>query len=146
MHQVLFLCTGNYYRSRFAEVLFNHLAAHARLPWTAASRGLRVRPESGNVGPLSLHAAAGLTARGIPLPGERMPLQVTTHDLTAADLIIALKQAEHLPLMQNLFPDFVSRARYWHVHDLDAALPPEALAELQTLVEALIAELSPSAR
>jgi protein-tyrosine phosphatase len=23
---MLFLCTGNYYRSRFAELLFNHLA------------------------------------------------------------------------------------------------------------------------
>ena len=25
-HGVLFLCTGNYYRSRFAEILFNHAA------------------------------------------------------------------------------------------------------------------------
>ena len=28
MPTVLFLCTGNYYRSRFAEILFNHLAWH----------------------------------------------------------------------------------------------------------------------
>ncbi|MGM4967020.1 hypothetical protein AB7714_26215 [Tardiphaga sp. 1201_B9_N1_1] len=28
---VLFLCTGNYYRSRYAEELFNHLARRAGL-------------------------------------------------------------------------------------------------------------------
>src|SRR5438132_811728 len=33
---VLFLCTGNYYRSRFAEVLFNSVAGKMGLPWRAA--------------------------------------------------------------------------------------------------------------
>jgi protein-tyrosine-phosphatase len=37
---VLFLCTGNYYRSRFAEELFNYEAERASLPWIAQSRGL----------------------------------------------------------------------------------------------------------
>ena len=37
---VLFLCTGNYYRSRFAEELFNHQAERADLDWIAQSRGL----------------------------------------------------------------------------------------------------------
>jgi protein-tyrosine phosphatase len=37
---VLFLCTANYYRSRFAEFYFNSIAAAAGLPWQAESRGL----------------------------------------------------------------------------------------------------------
>ena len=37
---VLFLCTGNYYRSRFAEMLFNHLAVESQLNWKADSRGI----------------------------------------------------------------------------------------------------------
>jgi len=35
---VLFLCTGNYYRSRFAEILFNAVAAKEGLGWRADSR------------------------------------------------------------------------------------------------------------
>lgn len=35
---VLFLCTGNYYRSRFAEIYFNALAAQRGSPWRADSR------------------------------------------------------------------------------------------------------------
>ena len=34
---VLFLCTGNYYRSRFAEILFNSVASKLGLPWQASS-------------------------------------------------------------------------------------------------------------
>ena len=30
---VLFLCTGNYYRSRFAEIIFNSVAGKMGLPW-----------------------------------------------------------------------------------------------------------------
>ena len=37
---VLFLCTCNYYRSRFAEIVFNHKARKAGLDWQATSRGL----------------------------------------------------------------------------------------------------------
>lgn len=39
MKTVLFLCTGNYYRSRFAEYLFNHLAEQQTLEWRAESLG-----------------------------------------------------------------------------------------------------------
>ena len=40
MKTVLFLCTGNYYRSRFAEILFNWHATQQELNWRADSRGL----------------------------------------------------------------------------------------------------------
>ena len=45
---VLFLCTGNYYRSRFAEVLFNSVAGKMGLPWRASSRGLALEGGAGN--------------------------------------------------------------------------------------------------
>jgi protein-tyrosine phosphatase len=52
MHTLLFLCSGNYYRSRFAEHLFNAIADRDQLPWRADSRGLVVG-RAGNVGPIS---------------------------------------------------------------------------------------------
>jgi hypothetical protein len=42
---VLFLCTGNYYRSRFAEVLFNSVAERMELPWKALSKVLALERE-----------------------------------------------------------------------------------------------------
>jgi hypothetical protein len=44
MNRILFLCTGNYYRSRFAEILFNWHARQRGLRWTADSRGLALDP------------------------------------------------------------------------------------------------------
>ena len=142
MKQILFLCTGNYYRSRFAEVLFNHLSTAADLAWHADSSGLRVQADGVvNHGPISHYAVEGLTTRSVPLPkSHRFPRQVTETELAASQLVIALKEAEHRPLMEKLHPDFSPRVRYWHVHDLDAAVPADALAELETLIRALIAE------
>jgi Low molecular weight phosphotyrosine protein phosphatase len=47
---ILFLCTGNSYRSRFAEVLFNSVAGKMGLPWQASSRGLALERGVNNVG------------------------------------------------------------------------------------------------
>lgn len=58
MKSVLFLCTGNYYRSRFAEIYFNWHAPQQGLLWKAVSRGLGLDPC--NLGPLSLHTVLRL--------------------------------------------------------------------------------------
>src|SRR5262245_58634771 len=57
-------CTGNYYRSRNAELLFNALASMVRLSWPADSRGLDLSAGKGNVGPLSSYVADRLSRRG----------------------------------------------------------------------------------
>lgn len=51
---VLFLCTGNYYRSRYAEILFNSVAGRMGLPWRASSRGLALERGVNNVGPMAV--------------------------------------------------------------------------------------------
>jgi protein-tyrosine phosphatase len=53
MKALLFICTGNYYRSRFAELYFRHLATKHELNWHVYSRGLE--PDQANEGMLSRH-------------------------------------------------------------------------------------------
>jgi protein-tyrosine phosphatase len=140
---VLFLCTGNYYRSRHAEVVFDHHAKAAGLPWRAASRGLALEFGVNNVGPMSRATAARLAALGIPHePYVRLPLAVAEDDLKTAHLVVALKEAEHRPLMTERFPGWVERVEYWAVHDLDAATPEQALPEIEDLVRGLVARLA----
>jgi translation initiation factor 1 len=121
---VLFLCTGNYYRSRFAEVLFNSVAGKMGLPWQASSRGLALERGVNNVGPMAVAAVKALEALGVRAGDAitRMPAQVTADDLEGAALIVALKQAEHLPLLQERFPAWAEQVEYWHVEDAPAVL------------------------
>jgi low molecular weight protein-tyrosine phosphatase len=141
MKTVLFLCTGNYYRSRLAEFYFNHLAKEQNSDWQATSRGLRIT--GSNVGPLSAHTRAWLAENGIdPAEPHRMPIPVQEADFWAADHIVAVKQAEHRAMMLEMFPHWADRIEYWHVHDLDAALPDQAIPELVSLVDELFRRLT----
>jgi protein-tyrosine phosphatase len=140
--QILFLCTGNYYRSRFAEAVFNHLAEQAGLDYIAASRALAIELGIFNIGPISKHTRRALEQRGIPLPDPvPQPRQCDEADLESAHLVIALKEAEHRPYLTERYPAWPNRVRYWHVHDLDAAGPEEALREIEENVVALVESL-----
>jgi protein-tyrosine phosphatase len=137
---LLFLCSGNFYRSRFAELYFNHHAALQDLPWRAESRGFRLNAK--NVGPISEHATFGLQKRGIPLAEPaRMPLVATQEDLSRCQLVVALKEAEHRPMMRQYFKDWVDRVEYWRIHDLDCSQPHSALADLEHELRRLLARL-----
>jgi protein-tyrosine phosphatase len=140
---ILFLCTGNFYRSRFAEVLFNAVAAQAALAWRAESRGLAVEVGWANVGPMSRSAVERLDRLGIRSDCcLRFPLAVAEDDLRGADLVVALKEAEHRPLLERKHPSWSDRVEYWHVHDLDCAPAEQALAVLEREVRAVAARLA----
>jgi protein-tyrosine phosphatase len=95
-----------------------------------------------NPGPISRHTVEALTGRGIPIPKDcRLPQQACEADFEAADLVIAVKELEHRPLVEARFPRFAGKVRYWHVHDLDMAKPAEATAELEQLVRELVETL-----
>ena len=145
--QILFLCTGNYYRSRFAELLFNHTAATLDLQWQAASRGIAITLGMKNIGPISPYALQGLRDRRIPIPGQIFsPVQVQEHELRRADRIIALYELEHCPLLQQHFPGWEQRVEFWHVPDVHLVAAITALATIEKNVQALIEELPATER
>lgn len=132
-NRVLFICTGNYYRSRFAEALFNHHALRRRLGWSAFSRGLAVQPQPHELSPLSRRALDDLgvdAGKHTPSP----PTSLSRTDLEASRVVVALKEAEHRYRMGEQFPDWESRIHYWNVHDLDAAGPETTLPEIERRV------------
>jgi len=120
---VLFLCSGNFYRSRLSEILFNHYVRDAEINWDADSRGLleRVRHQG-----LSPSAVRYLEARNFEGVEQycRNPQTLILKDLERADLIIALNREEHEPMMKARFGQLPSmmrrqgKLRYWNVYDL----------------------------
>lgn len=139
---VLFLCTGNYYRSRYAEEIFNHLARREGLPWRAFSRGAAEKGSPDNVGPMSRFALEALAAQAIVPDGlVRAPTPCVLADFRDAHLVIALKEAEHRPLIEQRFPEVANSVTYWHVDDIEFAPPSIALPMIDAHVRELIAAL-----
>lgn len=142
VYKLLFLCTGNYYRSRFAELLFNAMAVTHALPWQAFSRGLAIDKGVNNVGSMSPLAINALQVLGSNLVGaERFPLQVEECDFQAADHIIALQEAEHKPYLQERYPAWVNKVEYWHVRDGAPTPAYNPLDEVARDVQRLMAHL-----
>lgn len=129
---VLFVCSGNYYRSRFAEALFNHQAEMRGLRWRAESKGFR--PHLGE-GDLSPHARSALSLRGIPLHRTRpSPSKLEERDFIGADRTIMLKEDEHRPKLEAHFPFWIDQVSYWDIHDIDVEPPSVALPKLEQRV------------
>jgi len=143
MSSVLFLCTGNYYRSRFAEEYFNHEAQRRPLIWRAVSRGLaRDMSTTGNVGTMASDARDALRALGIEAAdGNRYPITVTAADFESHTRIVALSRSEHLPMIQSLFPEFADRVQYLDIEDGHLESVDSALSRLARCIDAMLNEL-----
>jgi len=70
-------------------------------------------------------------------PPIRFPIACTVQDLKRADLVIAMKESEHRPLIRKLGA-WEERVTYWNVHDLDVADFAETTKLIGVLVDELI--------
>lgn len=146
MKRLLFLCTGNYYRSRFAEEYFNHFARLHDLEWHADSKGLAQDIHSiGNPGTMSHYAIEHLKAVGItPRQSNRLPETCRASHLLESDRHIALYRPEHEPLVKKRFPQHLTLLEFWDIADVNEASPRHALGRLAKQLDTLIKELVPS--
>jgi protein-tyrosine phosphatase len=136
---VLFICTGNFYRSRYAEALFNHHAQERGLEWRAFSRGFYPEKAGGNLAP---EVKEWLQERGIEasLTAET-PQELMEADLIEAAWVILLKRAEHLPMLQTSFPHWTDRVDSWEIHDVDVEPPEIAGPKIERKVLNLVGKL-----
>ena len=135
---VMFVCTGNYYRSRFCEIYFN-LLTEGKLP-RADSKGLLAYMKS-NEGMISPHTLHYLESEGLPLGKMKFPEQIEQRHLETGVRVIAMDEEEHRPMMEKDYPEFANSIEYWQVHDIDFTEPVDALPALKNQVELLVKEL-----
>ncbi len=136
MNRLLFLCSGNYYRSRFAEEVFNYKARAISSDWRADSRGLRLN--ANNIGPIAeivLKRLASLEV--IPINAGRNPEAVKKSDLDDSTLVIAMSRQEHYPLMRRMFPKHAEEITYWDVEDTVRMPSDVAFRRIESLVSQL---------
>ena len=137
---VLFLCTGNYYRSRFAEELFNHHARMRGLGWQADSAGLEVEKwRSYNPGTMSVHTIEKLAAMDImPVGRSRPERQFDPVEIDEVVHCIALSESEHRPMIERMHPELLERIEFWTVEDTHIEDPANALPMIVERVEKLV--------
>lgn len=140
---ILFVCTGNYYRSRFAEEYFNHLADKHQLNWEASSKGLSQNmPSLNNPGSISVHTLEALKERNIKGRHVSMyPRPLEKADFTKYDRIIAMSKDEHRPMLEARFLAHHAKVEYFEVGDLPLEKPKDAIHKIDALVAELVKQL-----
>lgn len=120
--RILFLCTGNYYRSRLAEELLRYNAKKADLEIECDSAGLGKIPNPSNPGPIGIAALEYLQKRRISsLSLARYPKQWTPSDIQTADIIVCMNEREHRVMFERQARPFLNHGQivYWRIPDVE---------------------------
>ncbi len=91
-NKILFLGVTNHCASRFAEVIFNHLAGEQLLNYHSCSRGIQIQHQPDPIDPRTTNA---LIARGVLMTANpRHPQALQPGDLRESDYIVLISGQE----------------------------------------------------
>jgi protein-tyrosine phosphatase len=121
MMKVLFLCTGNFYRSRLAEELLRGYSEIGGVDLVSDSAGLGPIPNPINIGPIRAEVIDYLAGYGMrPTGADRVPRKCGIEDIESSDVVIGMNEIEHRQMIEEQFPGIApKRIRYWHVPDME---------------------------
>ena len=138
--KVLFVCTANIHRSRFAEEVFNHLAKKGDSVHQAFSAGLRVGDYSFRT--IYYPALDNLKKFNItPHRPSAHSMHIDDVDLSEYGRIICMDEGEHKPMVlanPNLKNDLFE---YWNIIDEPKVKSELSLPKCFQRVESLLSDL-----
>ena len=137
MHNILFVCTANIFRSRFAEEVFNFLAAEERIPAKAFSAGLKV----GEYHVRKIHRPALEQLDKLNIKPKR-PNELSVHidevQLTKYNQLICMDKAEHKPMVLSNLKLKEFNFEYWDIIDEPKVLSDVSLPICYSKVKELL--------
>ena len=140
MNNILFVCTGNIFRSRFAEEVFNHLRKINGVDATAFSAGLQV----GRYKQRKLYWPAMKELERLkiePLRSNEDSVHINDIDVSIYYQIICMDEEEHKPMVRSneLLSGFTFQ--YWNIVDMPKVSSDISLPKCYKKVESLIDQL-----
>ena len=140
MNNILFVCTGNIFRSRFAEEVFNHLCKINGVDATAFSAGLQVgRYKQRKIYWPAMSELERLKIE--PLRSNEDSVHINDIDVSIYYQIICMDEEEHKPMVRSneLLSGFTFQ--YWNIVDMPKVSSDISLPKCYKKVESLIDQL-----
>ena len=140
MNNILFVCTGNIFRSRFAEEVFNHLCKINGVDATAFSAGLQVgRYKQRKICRPAMNELERLKIE--PLRSNEDSVHINDIDVSIYDQIICMDEEEHKPMVRSNEHLSGFTFQYWNIVDMPKVSSDISLPKCYKKVESLIDQL-----
>jgi protein-tyrosine phosphatase len=137
--KVLFLGVTNHCASRFAEIMFNHIASEQLLNFYSVSRGVMTGHPSDPIDPRTFNA---LKIRGIPMSANlRKPKTLRVEDLKVSSHIVLVSGSELSPRIARAKHIEGKEMISWNFNNAGSLSPSQLFPALEAEVYLLVRRL-----